>query len=718
MHSIRILVLTAAIVTIALPAGATSYVMMRDRALADDAPVIADVSVASIAQRYGRRPVTDYTVDVVELLKGSAPDRLVVRVLGGERGDGTMLQIFGAPRFTKGERAVLFLEPDQDGTYRIEQFLLGAFHEVTVNGEQLAVRDLSEARSFGGLVVAPTNLTPRFREAGRFKQWLRDRAVGDMHPGAYLKSVDRDAMHFAIAPFTLFHNNGLAFRWFNFDTGGSVVWKANATGQSGMSGGGFAQFHNALAAWTNSGMRINLTDGGTTTASGGFAVRDGTNAIVWDDPNNEISGAFSCAQGGVLAIGGISNTSGSGTFNGATYWRASEGDIVTQNGAGCFFAGNSGKNGEEVFTHELGHTLGLDHSCGDANTGACDTTQKDDAIMRAVAHGDGRGARLGSDDLAGVQSLYGLRTTFTKKPYDFGYDGRSDVLWRHTTDGRINIWQMNGTAVQSKTVIATLPSLQPVPIAAGDFDGDGKADIVLQDTNTAAVTVWLMNGATIASQAQAGAMPDLHWKFSGVGDFDGDGKADLLWRHDTTGEVDITFMNGTSITARTQVATVANLNNKIAGVGDFDGDGKADILWRDDVVTGDVTLWKMNGATVTSQTLVQNLNVLPWQVVGTGDYNGDGKADIFWRHSTDGRVSLWLMNGAVPLQKVSLGSVPDLNWKVIGSGDYDGDGKSDLFWHNPNDGRVSLWIMNGVTVVSKTTLATIPDTRWRGVYKP
>src|SRR5262249_52054480 len=156
---------------------------------------------------------------------------------------------------------------------------------------------------FGGMVVAPTQKSPRFRQLGRFKSWLRDRALGNDHPGNYLKSVDADAMHLAIAPYTFFYNGNYAFRWFEFDTGSNVVWKANAAGQSGMSGGGFAQFQTALNAWTNSGMRINLSYGGTTSASGGFATRDSTNAIVWDDPNNEISGTFSCSQGGVLAIG-------------------------------------------------------------------------------------------------------------------------------------------------------------------------------------------------------------------------------------------------------------------------------------------------------------------------------------------------------------------------------------------------------------------------------
>ena len=33
-----------------------------------------------------------------------------------------------------------------------------------------------------------------------------------------------------------------------------------------------------------------------------------------------------------------------------------------------------------------------------------------------------------------------------------------------------------------------------------------------------------------------------------------------------------------------------------------------------------------------------------WTIHGAGDFNGDGKADILWRHSS-GLVHIWLMDG-------------------------------------------------------------------------
>jgi hypothetical protein len=51
--------------------------------------------------------------------------------------------------------------------------------------------------------------------------------------------------------------------------------------------------------------------------------------------------------------------------------------------------------------------------------------------------------------------------------------------------------------------------------------------------------------------------------------------------------------------------------------------------------------------------------------VGTGDFNGDGKTDIVWRHKTAGENAVWLMDGVNYSSLVLLPQVPDTNWGVV-----------------------------------------------------
>ena len=162
----------------ALPAGATSYVMMSDGALADQAPVIAEVRVLSVDEHAGAgEPWTEYQMAVEHVVRGYVPaSPLAVRVRGGLLPDGTGLRLYGAPRFETGARALLFLNPRADGTYRVIHFMLGAFHLVEVGGEQYAVRDLSDAVE---VELPGKSEEPRGpRRLAAFRDWLADRERG------------------------------------------------------------------------------------------------------------------------------------------------------------------------------------------------------------------------------------------------------------------------------------------------------------------------------------------------------------------------------------------------------------------------------------------------------------------------------------------------------------------------------------------------------------
>ena len=75
-----------------------------------------------------------------------------------------------------------------------------------------------------------------------------------------------------------------------------------------------------------------------------------------------------------------------------------------------------------------------------------------------------------------------------------------------------------------------------------------------------------------------------------------------------------------------------------------------------------------------------------WTIVGTGDFNDDGKPDIILRNTSSGQDVVWYMNGATLTSWANLPAVADQTWAIVGTGDFNEDGKPDIVWRNTSTG--------------------------------
>jgi glucose/arabinose dehydrogenase len=203
-------------------------------------------------------------------------------------------------------------------------------------------------------------------------------------------------------------------------------------------------------------------------------------------------------------------------------------------------------------------------------------------------------------------------------------------------------------------------------------------------------------------------------------DFNGDGRSDVVWRNAASGENYLYPMNGTAIVGTEgYLRTVADQNWKIVGIGDFDGDGKADILWRNSV-SGENYLYPMDGLVILgTEGYLRTVADTTWQIVGVGDFDGDGKADILWRNSATGQNYLYPLDGTtIKPTEGYLRTVTDQSWQVAGIGDFDGDGKADILWRNAASGENYLYPMDGTTIKpTEGYLRPVPQSDWQ-VQKP
>jgi hypothetical protein len=238
------------------------------------------------------------------------------------------------------------------------------------------------------------------------------------------------------------------------------------------------------------------------------------------------------------------------------------------------------------------------------------------------------------------------------------------ILWRNTSTGQVALWYMNGTSSAGFVYIGVV-SLDWTIVGRADFNSDGKPDIIWRNPTTGDNYIWYMDGTSYKGNVQLSNIP-APWEIVGTGDFNGDGKPDILWRNPTTGDNYVWFMNGTTFTGSAKLSNIPNVSApwEIVGTGDFNSDGKPDILWRN-IASGENVVWYMDGITMTGWASLSSA-AKTWAIVSLADFNGDGKVDILWRNISTGQNVIWFMDGVTMTDWASLSTVVDPSWKIVG----------------------------------------------------
>lgn len=388
---------------------AATYLVGTDREMIRSANAIVVVTAGeSLSVRSLRGTIETAThMRVEEAIAGplNTGDEFDIFELGGFVGD-IGLAVSGSPRFAPGERGLLLLEKNADDEWTTKAMALGRFTFTSdIAGRQLLVRD--EAEIFGWNIDGTPHAEQR-RAAEPFLRFVRETARGGDPAVDYLvprtrlivraEAIQTNA---AAASTYCIQENGKPIRWIVFPA--TVVFATVGT-QPGGTGGGLTAAGRGIAVWTNdSGSNINYQLGGARTSSGGLQSSDGAESILFNDPNNEIPGAFNGTNGSVLAIGGAWFGNATHTFNGETFFTIQEADLVVQDG--IFGAGLNGNGFDHVLAHELGHTLGFRHS-DDPPAGGTSTSN---ALMSSSVNfnADPTGAALQAWDQEAASAVYG-----------------------------------------------------------------------------------------------------------------------------------------------------------------------------------------------------------------------------------------------------------------------------------------------------------------------
>ena len=260
----------------------------------------------------------------------------------------------------------------------------------------------------------------------------------------------------------------------------------------------------------------------------------------------------------------------------------------------------------------------------------------------------------------------------------------------------------NGT-FGAATIVATTTSSSDIESA--DINNDGYKDIVVNGA------VLLGNGnGTFRAPATFGGGDNFK-----IGDINGDGKLDIVTQTQGSNTSRVHIGNGDGTFSVGQAVIGAGTQNYDIELVDLNGDGRKDIVISNYLVSNTNTVYLANSDGTLAFKANYARNVIQDLQLGSGDVNGDGRADLIMGGSTNGAIEFSIGNGdgsfQAPINKTFL-----TVHSAVGEGativDLNNDGYGDLLAQTDEGAAVFLSNGNG-TFLAPTAinngLSTLTD---------
>lgn len=222
-----------------------------------------------------------------------------------------------------------------------------------------------------------------------------------------------------------------------------------------------------------------------------------------------------------------------------------------------------------------------------------------------------------------------------------------------------------------------------VPVA-GDFNGDGKTDLYVHATKPGKHEyMGLSTGAFLTQWTWDGAVDWSNYNITPA-DINGDGKTDLYLHSKYQAFADrIALSTGTAFTLQAWTSPLWGTNRVV--LGDYNGDGKTDVVVQN--TSGPSEMWVSTGTSFSKSAWVGPNGAS--HDFYAGDYNGDGQSDLLAVASAtlpSPGTNLLYISVANGLPNVASGS-NNADWRYfdIVPGDYNGDGRQDIFLHGAGE---------------------------------